>query len=87
VAEGSWKVVYAPHMTMFANLLMGEFEVQYDLKNGGTMTSKLFFDSSILQKDIHLSSTPSWILQVMQDTVFQFSISGDIYPSVEPMVQ
>jgi hypothetical protein len=22
VAEGSWKVVYAPHMTMFANLLM-----------------------------------------------------------------
>ncbi|KAL3797423.1 hypothetical protein HJC23_010549 [Cyclotella cryptica] len=39
VAEGSWKVVYAPHMTTFANLLKGEFEVQYNLKNGGTMSS------------------------------------------------
>eukprot|EP00956_Cyclotella_meneghiniana_P000403 scaffold473_cov112-Cyclotella_meneghiniana.AAC.1 len=39
VAPGTWKVVYAPHMTIAAGLLKGEFKVQYDLKDDGTIVS------------------------------------------------
>eukprot|EP01082_Thalassiosira_pseudonana_P006434 g6053.t1 g6053 contig20:696970-697845(+) len=39
VASGVWRVVYAPHITTIAGLFGGEFSVQYDLREDGTMTS------------------------------------------------
>ena len=40
VASGVWRVIYAPHITTIAGLFGGEFSVQYDLREDGTMTSK-----------------------------------------------
>ena len=39
VAPGTWKVVYAPHITTIAGLAGGKFDVQYTLFEDGTMTS------------------------------------------------
>lgn len=39
VAPGRWRVVYAPHMTTMANLAGGQFQVEYDLNEDGTMES------------------------------------------------
>lgn len=39
VAEGRWRVIYAPHMTTMANLAGGQFQVEYDLNEDGTMES------------------------------------------------
>ncbi len=39
VAPGRWRVVYAPHMTTMSGLAGGEFSVQYDLNDDGTIVS------------------------------------------------
>ena len=39
VAKGKWRVIYAPHMTTMANLAGGQFQVEYDLNEDGTMES------------------------------------------------
>ena len=39
VAKGKWRVIYAPHMTTMANLAAGQFQVEYDLNEDGTMES------------------------------------------------
>ena len=44
VAIGRWRVCYAPHMTFMAGLFGGEFGVQYDLFDDGTMTSHAKYD-------------------------------------------
>jgi len=49
VAEGTWKVVYAPHMTTMAGLAGGgSFDVFYLLENDGTMVSHAVCDFSWL---------------------------------------
>lgn len=39
VAPGTWRVVYAPHMTTMAGLARGRFSVQYTLEEDGTIIS------------------------------------------------
>lgn len=39
VAPGRWRVIYAPHMTTMSGLAGGEFSVQYDLNDDGTIVS------------------------------------------------
>lgn len=39
VAPGTWKVIYAPHMTTIAGIAGGKFDVQYTLFHDGIMTS------------------------------------------------
>ena len=39
VAPGRWRVIYAPHMTTISGLAGGEFSVQYDLNDDGTIVS------------------------------------------------
>ena len=40
VAQGTWKVIYAPHMTTMAALIGGgSFDVSYVMQSDGTMTS------------------------------------------------
>ena len=48
VAPGSWRVVYAPHMTTMANLAGGSFQVEYDLNKDGTMESHAKYDFPIV---------------------------------------
>mmetsp|Transcript_29522 Transcript_29522/g.65040 ORF Transcript_29522/g.65040 Transcript_29522/m.65040 type:complete len:272 (-) Transcript_29522:202-1017(-) len=48
VAPGSWRVVYAPHMTTMANLAGGSFQVEYDLNEDGTMESHAKYDFPIV---------------------------------------
>mmetsp|Transcript_36789 Transcript_36789/g.88690 ORF Transcript_36789/g.88690 Transcript_36789/m.88690 type:complete len:250 (+) Transcript_36789:281-1030(+) len=39
VANGVWRVVYAPHMTTMAGLARGKFSVEYELFEDGTIIS------------------------------------------------
>jgi len=39
MAPGRWRVIYAPHMTTMAGLAGGQFSVQYDLNEDGTIVS------------------------------------------------
>ena len=48
VASGTWKVVYAPHMTTIAGLFGGNFDVQYTLNKDGTMVSHARYDFPII---------------------------------------
>jgi hypothetical protein len=44
VAEGCWKVIYAPHITTIADLFGGKFDVQYILYQTGKMESHAEYD-------------------------------------------
>ena len=50
VAPGTWRVIYAPHMTTMANLAGGSFQVEYDLNEDGTMESHARYDFPIVGK-------------------------------------
>lgn len=50
VATGNWKVIYAPHMTTMGNLAKGSFQVEYDLKRDGKMTSHAKYDFPFVGK-------------------------------------
>lgn len=39
VAQGTWKVIYAPHMTTMAGIARGSFDVQYTMDGDGNMVS------------------------------------------------
>lgn len=55
VAPGRWKVCYAPHMTFIAGIFGGEFVVQYDLFNDGSMTSHAKYEFPLLNLSGYLS--------------------------------
>ena len=56
VAAGTWKVVYAPHMTTMAALAGGgSFDVSYILNENGTMTSHAKLDFPWLPSTVMLS--------------------------------
>lgn len=48
VAPGTWKVIYAPHMTTIAGIAGGKFDVQYTLFNDGTMTSHARYNFPVI---------------------------------------
>lgn len=48
VAEGCWKVIYAPHMTTIAGLFGGKFDVKYILYPTGKMESHAEYDFPIV---------------------------------------
>lgn len=50
VAEGSWKVVYAPHMTTAMNLFRGRFDVAYDLFPDSRIVSHAYYDFPVVGK-------------------------------------
>lgn len=50
VAVGTWKVIYAPHMTTAMDLFRGRFDVTYDLLKDGTMVSHAYYDFPIVGK-------------------------------------
>jgi hypothetical protein len=39
VASGTWKVIYAPHMTTISSIFNGSFDVSYTLTDGGVQKS------------------------------------------------
>lgn len=49
VASGTWKVVYAPHMTTISGLFGGKFDVQYTLNPDGTMVSHARYEFPIIK--------------------------------------
>lgn len=50
VAEGKWKVVYAPHMTTAMNIFRGKFDVTYDLFSDSRIVSHAYYDFPIVGK-------------------------------------
>ena len=48
VAAGTWKVIYAPHMTTISGLFGGNFDVQYILDRSGKITSHARYDFPII---------------------------------------
>lgn len=50
VAAGTWKVVYAPHMTTAMELFRGRFDVKYDLFSDSTIVSHAYYDFPIVGK-------------------------------------
>lgn len=48
VAEGNWKVIYAPHMTTIAGLFGGKFDVQYTLHPSEKMESHARYDFPVV---------------------------------------
>lgn len=50
VAEGSWKVVYAPHMTTAMDLFRGRFDVAYDLFSDSRIVSHAYYDFPVVGK-------------------------------------
>jgi len=57
VAPGRWRVIYAPHMSTIAGLFRGEFRVQYDLYEDGTMESHARYDFFKQQGYLSVSGT------------------------------
>uniref|UniRef100_A0A6U0ESK7 Plastid lipid-associated protein/fibrillin conserved domain-containing protein n=1 Tax=Helicotheca tamesis TaxID=374047 RepID=A0A6U0ESK7_9STRA len=55
VATGTWKVVYAPHMTTMAKLGGGEFQVEYILRDDLTMDSHARYDFPLFKQRGYLS--------------------------------
>lgn len=45
---GTWKVIYAPHISTAAGLVGGQFNVEYILRDDGTMTSHAGYDFPIV---------------------------------------
>jgi len=60
VAPGSWRVVYAPHMTTMAGLLRGEFSVGYDLRKDGTITSHARYEFPLFNLYGYLSTSGTY---------------------------
>ncbi|VEU37326.1 unnamed protein product [Pseudo-nitzschia multistriata] len=50
VAEGTWKVIYAPHMTTAMDIFRGRFDVTYDLFPDQTMVSHAYYDFPVFGK-------------------------------------
>lgn len=50
VAEGSWKVVYAPHMTTAMDIFRGRFDVAYDLFSDSRIVSHAYYDFPVVGK-------------------------------------
>jgi len=50
VAEGTWKVVYAPHMTTVMDVFRGRFDVTYDLFPDSRIVSHAFYDFPVVGK-------------------------------------
>ena len=50
VAEGTWKVVYAPHMTTAMNLFRGRFDVTYELFPDSRIVSHAFYEFPVVGK-------------------------------------
>ena len=48
VAPGTWKVIYAPHITTIAGIAGGKFDVQYTCFNDGTMTSHARYNFPVI---------------------------------------
>lgn len=48
VAEGTWKVVYAPHMTTAMDVFRGRFDVTYDLFSDRTIVSHAYYDFPVV---------------------------------------
>jgi hypothetical protein len=44
VAEGTWKIIYAPHITTAMNLFRGRFDVTYDLFPDSRIVSHAYYD-------------------------------------------
>mmetsp|Transcript_4672 Transcript_4672/g.10059 ORF Transcript_4672/g.10059 Transcript_4672/m.10059 type:complete len:243 (+) Transcript_4672:58-786(+) len=60
VAPGTWRVVYAPHMTIMAGLFRGEFSVQYDLEENGTLTSHAKYKFPLFNLHGYLSTSGTY---------------------------
>ena len=50
IAEGTWKVVYAPHMTTASDIFRGKFDVTYKLFADSTIVSHAFYDFPLVGK-------------------------------------
>jgi len=50
VAVGTWKVIYAPHMTTATDIFRGRFDVSYELFPDSTMVSHAYYDFPIVGK-------------------------------------
>ncbi len=50
VAAGTWKVVYAPHMTTAMDIFRGRFDVTYDLFSDSRIISHAYYDFPIVGK-------------------------------------
>jgi len=50
VAAGTWKVVYAPHMTTAMDIFRGRFDVTYDLFADSRIVSHAYYDFPIVGK-------------------------------------
>ena len=50
VAEGTWKVVYAPHMTTAMDIFRGRFDVMYDLFSDSRIVSHAYYDFPFVGK-------------------------------------
>ena len=57
VAEGTWKVVYAPHMTTAMDLFRGRFDVTYDLFPDSRIVSHAFYDFPVVLGMAGLAAT------------------------------
>ena len=92
VAEGKWRVIYAPHMTTMANLAGGQFQVEYDLNEDGTMESHARYSFPIVGEGyLSVSGTygsvddttcrvdfdEAWVKQLHEDT------SDEPYASID----
>ena len=50
VAVGTWRVIYAPHMTTAMDLFRGRFDVSYELFSDRTIVSHAYYDFPIVGK-------------------------------------
>ena len=69
VAEGKWKVVYAPHMTTAMNIFRGRFDVTYDLFSDSRIVSHAYYDFPIVGKGyLSVSGTYGSVANDASDT-------------------
>jgi hypothetical protein len=81
VASGTWKVIYAPHMTTFSSLLNGSFDVSYTLSNtnsNGNSNSNSNSNEKMGTEDGNTSTYGT----ITSHAKYQFPIVGTGYLSV-----
>jgi len=88
VSQGTWKVIYAPHMTTIAGLFGGSFDVQYTLNSNGTMESHARYHFPIVGKGFlsvsgTYSSVDANVSRVDFDKAWVKAISNNDYSNEE----
>jgi carboxymethylenebutenolidase len=91
VAPGRWRVIYAPHMTTMAGLAGGEFSVQYDLNDDGTIVShakcNFPFFKGFLSVSGSFSSVNNQVCRVDFDEAWvkatRFDANDEPYPNIQ----